>query len=349
MARCPRLMRSTLVTSCLLCVSATSIAVEPVPEETGWSGFVLFGAGFTDVKSNTVVGNAVIDVGQDTITSIFQSPESDDTAHPVIGGEVKYTLPNRSQFFLGASLEDQLTMDFATQLGWRKQTQSAGIFQLGYLLPEPVVEVWADPYLAGVPRSETDRDSQGFRFEWGNILGSNFAFLVQTRDIDIDLELSGTDPALGCDTACQGLLDRNGDQFVARLTYRIILSPNHVFEPELRFRNEDRNGAAISRDFLGARLSYAYLSPSWIFVGNLLVGQSEYDQPNPLYGQRRDADTLAVDASLLYKLPTESGRWQLTGSVFWGESDSDITFHDNELAQVVVGFLYNFGKRPSGN
>ena len=78
-------------------------------------------------------------------------------------------------------------------------------------------------------------------------------------------------------------------------------------------------------------------------MGNVLFGQSEYDQPNPLYGLRRDADTLGFDATLLYTLPTQSGRWQMTGSVFVGESDSDITFHDNELTQVVVGFLYNFG------
>ena len=112
---------------------------------------------------------------------------------------------------------------------------------------------------------------------------------------------------------------------------------------ERRLRNEDRNGAAISRDFVGARLSYAYIRPPLTFVGNVLVGQSEYDQPNPLYGERQDADTVAFDATVLYTLPTESGRWQLTGRVFWGESDSKITFHDNELAQFAVGFIYSFG------
>ncbi len=341
--------KSALAASCLMSLTSIAFAVEPVPEEAGWSGFVLFGAGYTDVKSNTVVGNDIIDVGQDTVSSIFQSPQSDDTAHPVVGAEIKYTLRNRSQFFLGSSLEDQLTMDFANQLGWRIQRDS-GIYQVGFLLSEPAVEVWADPYLAGEPRAETDREASGFRFEWGNVLGSNFDFMIQAREIDIDVELSGSDPALGCDLACQALLDRSGDQFVARLSYRFMLSPQHIFEPQIRFRNEDRNGAAISRDFLGVRLSYAYLSPSWTFVGNLLVGQSEYDQPNPLYNERRDADTVAFDATVLYTLPTQSGRWQVTGNLFVGESDSRITFHDNELSQFVVGFLYNFGgPSRSGN
>jgi hypothetical protein len=338
-----RFATSALVASCVLCLSTTAGAIEPIPEETGWSGYVFFGAGFTDVKSNTVVGNDIVDVGQDTISSIFQDPESDDTVHPALGLELRYTLPNRSQFFLGSSLEDQLTMDYANQLGWRKQTESAGSFQVGLLLPDPAIETWEDPYLVGVPRTEVDRDSQGFRFEWDNVLGSSFGFLVQARDIEIEPELSGTDAALGCDAACQQLLDRNGDQAIARLWYRFIVAQTHVLEPTLRFRREDRDGAAVARDAWAAQLAYAYIQPPWTFVGNILVGQSEYDEPNPLYGQRQDADTVAVDATLLYTLPTESGRWQLTGSVFWGESDPDIGFHDNELTQLAVGFIYNFG------
>jgi hypothetical protein len=339
----PRSAASTLVVSCILCLSTTAGAIEPIPEEPGWSGYVFFGVGYTDVKSNTIVGNDIVDVGQDTISSIFQAPESDDTVHPALGLELRYTLRNRSQFFLGSSLEDQLTMDYANQLGWRKQTDSAGSFQIGFLLPDPAIELWEDPYLVGEPRNKVDRDSQGFRFEWDRILGSSFGFLVQARDIEIEPELSGTDPALGCDLAFLALLDRNGDQFVVRLKYRFMLTPNHVLEPEVRFRNEDRDGAAISRDFVAVRLSYAYLGHPWVFVGNLLVGQSEYDQPNPLYGLRQDADTVALDATVLYTLPTESGRWQLTGSVFVGESDSDIEFHDNELTQLAIGFIYNFG------
>ncbi len=338
--------RSTATTAAifaLITVAGNANAIEPIPEETGLSGYLLLGAGVTDLKSNTVVGNDIIDVGDDTISSIFQKPESDDSAHPILGVELKYTLPGRNQIFLGSSLEDRLTMDFANQLGWRKQTETAGSFQIGLLLPEPSIEVWEDPYLEGEPRKEVDRDSQGLRFEWDNIMGSAFGFLVQGRDIEIDPERSGSDPGLGCDAQCQDLLDRNGDQYVARGWYRYVLSPSHILEPQLRFRREDRDGDAISRDAWAMQLAYAYIRPPWTVVSNLLYGQSSYDKPNPLYGRRQDADTVSVDATVLYDLATESGRWQLTGSVFWGNSDSDIRFHDNELAQIAVGIIYNFG------
>lgn len=326
-----------------LCLAPNAAAIEPVPEQRGWSGFWLLGGGYTSVKSNTVVGNDIIDVGEDTISSVTRSPRSDDTVHPVLGLELKYTLNNRNQLFLGSSLEDRLTMDFANQLGWRKQTNSLGSFQVGYLVSAPAPEIWEDPYLVGTPRKEADRETTGLRFEWDNVLGSSFGFLVQTRDIDVDDERSGTDPALDCDLGCQQLLDRNGDQNVVRAWYRFVLSPNHILEPQVRFRDEDRDGGALSRDAWAAQLSYTYLNGPWLFVSNVLYGQSEYDKPNPLYGKRQDADTFAVDATVLYTLPTASGRWQASGSIFIGESDSDIKFHDNELTQVAFGIIYNFG------
>ncbi len=330
--------------ACMLCLPMSAAAIDPIPETPGWSGMAMFGVGYTDVKSNTVVGNDIIDVGDDTVNSIFQRPQSDDTTHPVLGLEVKYTFKGRSQVFLGSSLEDQLTMDFANQLGWRKQTDDLGTFQLGYLLSEPAVEVWEDPYLTGTPRSESDREAAGFRFEWDNVMGSSFGFLAQTREIDIENERSGTNPELGCDRECQLLLDRNGDQNIFRAWYRFMLAPNQILEPQIRYRDEDRDGAAKAREALAFQLSYAYFSGPWTFVGNLIYGSSEYDRANPLYGRKQDATTVAVDATVLYTLPSSSGRWQMLGTVFVGESDSDIGFHDNELTQAAVGIIYNYGQ-----
>jgi hypothetical protein len=330
--------------SCLLADAA--LAVPEVAEEKGWSGDITLGVGYTEVESNTVAGNDVIDGADDIIDSIDQKPDSSGSAHPVPAVEIKYTLANRNEIFLGASLEDRLTLDFANQLGWRKQTESAGTFQLGLLFSGVPVEVFEDPYLAGVKREETDRDSSGLRFEWGSVMGSSFDFLVQARDNDIDNELSGTDPSLGCNLDCQQLLDRNGEQYVARLTYTFALPGGQLLRPQLRLRREDRDGDAIARDAWAAQLSYVIMRPGWTLVANALYGESEYDEPNPLYGIRQDADTVALDATLLYDLPVKNKRWQLVAGAFWGESDSKIRFHDNKLSQVFVGVMYNFGNLP---
>jgi hypothetical protein len=333
----------------LVLPSPTALALSGIPEETGWSGYVLVGAGYTSVKSNTVVGNDIIDVGDDTISSIDRSPDSESVSHLLAGLELRYTLSNRNQIFLGASLEDRLTLDFATQLGWRKQTEASGTFQVSYLFSGVPMEVWRDPYLTGTERKATDRDSDGLRFVWGEMLGSAFELTLQARTNDIDEEESGSALNSSCDLACQSLLDRNGDQYQARLSYTIMRPGGHIFRPQLRLRREDRNGKAIARDAWDIQLSYSYIQPEWLIVLNGVYGQSNYDEASPLYGRRQDADTLSLDASFLYTLPTESRRWQFTTGVFWAESDSDIRFHDNGLKQVSVGLLYNLGNYGPSN
>lgn len=336
-----------LLPACLL--ADTAQAVSPVPEEQGWSGYVMFGSGYTEVKSNTVAGNDLIEGGNETISSINQKANTNHVTHFLAGAEIKYTLPNRHQIFMGGSLEDRLTLDFANQLGWRKQVDDAGIFQLGVLFSGIPVEVWEDPYLAGEPRKTTDRDSSGLRFEWGRIMGSPFELLVQIRENDIDNELSGSDASIDCDRACQQLLNRDGYQYSARVHYTFNLEGGHFLRPQLRLRREDRDGDAIARDAWAIQMSYSYMRPGFFLVANAFYGESSYDKNNPLYGRRQDADTVALDATILYSLPTQSRRWQLTGGAFWSESESDIRFHDNKLNQLFVGIIYNFGNlsRPS--
>lgn len=327
-------------------LSANVHALTPIGEQQGWSGYVMAGVGNTDVKSNTVAGNEVIDGGKNIIGSINDNPRSTDTGHWIAGFEVNYTLENRNQVFLGSSLQDQLTMDFGSQLGWRWQTESAGIFQLGYLFTGVPAEVWEDPYEVGVKRKATERDSEGVRFVWDKIMGSAFEFTAQVRQIDVHRERSGSDSSLGCDPGCQSMLERSGDQYQLWLSYTFIQNGRHIFRPQLRYRQNDSDGNAMSRDAYALQLSYSYMLPRWIFVANAVYGESTYDRSNPLYGIKQDTETTAIDATVLYRLPIEGGRWQLLGSVFWGEADSDINFHDSELNQVLLGVIYNFGMQP---
>jgi hypothetical protein len=331
-----------------MAVSSGTTALAPIGEELGWGGYVMVGAGYSEVTSNTVAGNDLIDGGLDTIQSIDDKPRTSYVTHAIAGTEVTYTLENRNQLFFGSSLEDQLTMDYGSQLGWRKQSEQGDIFQLGYLFSGLPAEVWEDPYLTGTRRKETKRNTSGARFVWDRIMGSRFEFTAQYRELDLDKERSGSDPQLNCDQQCQFLLDRDGDQYQLWLSYTLPLEGGHFLRPQLRYRQEDGDGRANSRDAYAFQLSYSYLSPSWIFVGNAGYGESSFDRDNPLYGKKQDAVTAVLDATLLYRLPIQGGRWQVFGSVFWAEADSDINFHDNEIEQVFLGVIYNFGQLPGG-
>jgi hypothetical protein len=264
-----------------------------------------------DLESNTVAGNNLIDIGQPVIDSVAQRPQSDDTFHPVITGEINYTFGNGWQGFFGTSLEDAVTLDGVTQLGVRKDLgPDGGVLQGGLLFSGIPTQVWEDPYAEGVRRKDTDRDSTGVRLEWDRILGTAFDVTVSYRDISIDTERSGEGvTSVACDADCQDLLVRDGDQysFDASYLFRLGEGGRHLVRPMVRYTMDDRDGEAISSDGYRLQLSYVFIGQGYTVASNLAYGSSSFDARNPIFGARTDTDGIVVDSTLFYRLPFESG------------------------------------------
>ncbi len=108
---------------CLVIVLSTAgsaMAIEPLPKKKGWSGFVLLGGGFMNVKSNTIAGNQIIDIGDETIGGIFNSPGFDSKAVPTISFGLNYTFKNlKTQWFIGNDMEDYVRLDLIMATGVR--------------------------------------------------------------------------------------------------------------------------------------------------------------------------------------------------------------------------------------
>jgi hypothetical protein len=344
----PAIVRRSLLAILSLGTVPAALAIEPIPTTPGWRGFVVVGGGYVDLKSNTVAGNNLIDIGQPVIDSVSQRPRSDDTFHPVVTGEINYTFDGGWQAFFGTSLEDAVTLDGVTQLGARKDLGGNGILQGGFLFSGIPTQVWEDPYAEGVRREETDRDSAGLRLEWDRILGSAFDVTLSYRDISIDTERSGQGvTSVACDAACQDLLRRDGDQysFDVSYLYRLGEGGRHLVRPLVRYTTDDRDGASMSSDGYRLQLSYVFLGQGYTVASNLAYGSSSFDARNPIFGARTDTDGIVLDSTLFYRLPIESGRWQAVGSVLWGEGDSDVAFHDTEIFMISAGVMYRFGAR----
>lgn len=338
--------RLTFLALLTVFVAPAALAIEPIPATPGWRGFVLVGGGYTDLTSNTVAGNNLIEIGDPVISSVAQRPSSDDTFHPVVTGEINYTFNGGWQAFFGTSLEDAVTLDGVTQLGARKDLGSAGILQGSFLFSGIPTQVWEDPYAEGVRRDETDRDSTGLRLQWDRILGTALELTLSYRDISIDTERSGQGvTSVACDASCQDLLRRDGDllHFDASYLFRLGQGQRHLVRPMVRYTIDDREGDAISSDAYRLQLSYIFLGQGYTVASNVAYGGSSFDARNPIFGLATDSDRFAIDATLFYRLPTASGRWQAVGSVLWGEEDSDVDFHDSELTMVSLGVMYRFG------
>lgn len=197
-------------------------------------------------------------------------------------------------------------------------------------------------------RHETDRESTGLRLRWDRVLGTALELTFSYRDISIDTERSGAGvTSVACDTACQDLLRRDGDQyhFDASYLFRLGEGQRHLVRPMIRYTIDDRDGEAISGDAYRVQFSYIFLGQGYNIASNVAFGSASQDASNPIFGRKTDSDRFAIDTTLFYRLPTASGRWQAVGSVLWGEDDSAVDFHDSEVTSVSVGLMYRFGAR----
>jgi hypothetical protein len=339
-------VRSLIAVPLALLASAAMAAKGGITEEVGFSGNVLFGAGYLDLENSYVAGNALIDVENNTISG-YGSPNGESDIYPFFSGEVNYTFDDRWQAFFGSDLEDLATLDMVQKLGVRKQWDGVGVMGGSLLLANIPGEVWEDPYLLNESRSETDRDSMGIQLDWYRILDSNFFLELNTREIDIDNEQSGvnafTPDNLPCDAACQSSLRRDGDDTRLTIGYRWE-NGSSIWQPEITVGEDDRDGDAISRDVMGLKLSYTYRGDVWIPVVSLAYVDYEYDQANPIFNQRTDADGYAVSFSMLRKLELWDGNWSAVGNLVVADIDSRVNFNDSYAFGINAGVNYAFGK-----
>lgn len=322
----------------MVMLPTAGLAIPEIPEEEGLSGFFGIGGGKAEIDSNTIVGNSFADVGQKESIGIAQSTPTTDESFPAFIGEARWTFASGNQVFAGTSVEDQLTLDGGVAIGWRTQVEDMGTFEVAGLNSTIQQEVWADPYLAGT-REKTDRDAVGLRLGWDRIMGTNFEVQLNAREIDVDDEESGSDFAPGV----MELLDRDGDELSFKASYLFDLGGGHLLRPQVIARSFDADGDAVAYDSARLQLTYSWSGDRTTFITSISTGEMDYDDPNPLFGDKQDSDTFEFDASVLYTLPIDDDRWQLGGNIFWGEIDSDIDFHDSDGYRIVATLIYRFG------
>jgi len=335
-----------IVVAVMLSVSP-AYAIEPIPEESGFSGYLSIGGGYNYVKSNMIAGNTFGSVGNRTVDSLTDSPDSNSAGSLQFNYDLRYTFAStRTQAFLGTSMEDALRYDLATQLGVSQELPGKNLVAASFLFSSIPTEVWEDPYVLYAKRSRTDRTSSGFRLAWDRIFGSELQLQYSYRKIDIDDEWSGF--ALGLNPIERSLLDREGDTYKADILYRFFFDgKKHVIIPSVTYFNFDLDGDAMSNDGFDFQLSYGYNGDRFAFVLNGLIGYADYDKRNPIYGKTQDEDRYGASLIAFYHNPFgwQAPFFKKTSLYFktdYFESDANIDFYDTEFFSAGTGFFFRF-------
>lgn len=322
-------------------------AIEPIPAESGFSGFLQLGGGYNRVKSNMIAGNTFGDVGNRTVDSLTDSPDAKSAGSLQFNYDLRYTFAStRTQIFLGTALEDALRYDTATQLGVSQELPGKNLVAAGLLFSTIPTEVWEDPYVLNYKRSRTDRTSTGFRVAWDRIFGSELQLQYSYRSIDIDDEYSGY--FLGLNPYQRGLLDREGDAHRAEILYRFFFdNKKHAIIPSVTYFNYDLDGDAMSNDGFDFQLSYGYNGDVISLVVNGFIGYADYDKRNPIYGKTESDDHYGASLIAFYHKPFgwQAPFFKKTSLYFktdYLESDSNIDFYDTEIFTAGAGLLFRF-------
>jgi hypothetical protein len=334
-------MQKTITALAFSALAFPALALDKMPEEPGFSGFVNLGVGTGSIESNFLarLSGLDIDLGDDTIND-FGSPDDEDITAPAINLNVNYTFSNlKTQVSLGNDLADFLQFDRSTRLALRHDFDSIGRFQLALLSSAfPQTEVWKDPYLIDEKRKETERSSTGGRITWDKIFGSHFELKLGSRKIELDDERSGE--GLGLSREQRKLLDREGDIMRAELGYLFNLgNGRHFVRPSVAYIDRDLDGDAMAQDGYEVALSWLYNSPSkrLTWANNIAYSSLEGDKKNPIFDEVNDADQVVVASQMFFPGLFGMEKWEPNMSVIWGDSDSDIDFNDG------AGWMFNVG------
>jgi opacity protein-like surface antigen len=122
-----------------------ALALDPIPKQSGFSGYIQPGAGYMSIKSNTVAKVLNFDLSDQRIGDLDDEPDSESTAIFTVPYKLAYTFAgSRTELFLGTEVGDLLSFDTAQQLGVKQEIGSFGVLQAGVLF-SGIVRVWKDP------------------------------------------------------------------------------------------------------------------------------------------------------------------------------------------------------------
>jgi hypothetical protein len=320
-------------------------ALDPIPKQPGFSGYIQPGLGYLSIKSNMVAKVLSFDLSDQKISNLNDEPDSQSTMLFSLPFKLAYTFQGgRTQVFLGTEVGDLLSFDTAQQLAIKQEVGSLGVMQAG-LLFSGATRVWKDPYVTGQNRDDTDRRNMGAQFTWDKIFGSNLELEYSIRKVDIGSEKSGE--FLGLSNAQQDRLDRNGVVHQVSAAYQFKFAEKHQFTPEIAVSYADLDGEAMANTGVDLKLNYTYFGDPLTLVLNGSVGQADYDKSNPIYGKTRDDDRYGGSATVYYKNPwgwklfgSEPMQFFVTGA--YSLTDSNIDFYTQEALLGMGGVAFRW-------
>lgn len=323
----------------LLLASGQVAALDEMPREGGWTGYLLAGPGGGAIRSNEIAGSAFKEIGDAEIDALDEHAGLERELVPVVTGELGYYFEaTGTHVVLGNTLEDLVRYDFSTTLGVRQRMRPLGTLAVELLGSASPARVYRDPFLTGSERATVDRIATGARVIWDRIGGTGLEVELTGRVLALDSERSGA--ALGLDRTRRRALDREGRQGQVRAGFKLPVHPRHLLTPRVGWTRFDLEGEAVANDRLSLELAWQYMSRHALVTTELTLARSAFDAKHPVFGERREDDLMGLMISGLFPTILHSMRWALAGTLGVFDGDSSIEFYDTRVTVASVAIMF---------
>ena len=315
------------------CLSTQALANQPQPWSAGFNADISVLAGYTQSTSpfNTDGSSTISDFGK-------ADSESNFLVAPL--GTISYTTQDlNNQIYFGTSRSDIAFGRFHLELGYKRKLEDNSTLIFSYVPGLISSETWQDPYLLDQPRAKTDSKIKGLRFQYNQILGSNFSLELSGGNQDIDDEKSGQ---AAYSPEEQKLLDRQSDIYFAELTHFQPLSRTQFLRTALNYTRNSAEGDAMASDAYGAEIGIVQAINKASFALTFSYTYADFDEQNPVFDRTQQDDRWGVFLASQYNEPMGWENWNLVSLVGYNQSNSNISFYDEESFLFTVGMNYRF-------
>ncbi|WP_082008566.1 DUF2860 domain-containing protein [Photobacterium gaetbulicola] len=318
-----------------VCIPNQAQANPPQPWSAGFNADISLLMGYTESRSpfNTDNNSTIGDYGK-------AESQSDALIAPL--GTISYTNDAlNKQFYFGTSRSDLAFGRFHIELGYKHKLDDNGTLILSYVPGLLTAETWQDPYLLNQARAKTDSKIRGVRFQYNQILGSHFSLELAGGNQDIDHENSGASQSNLTDAQKQSL-DRQSDIYFAQLSHLWLINRAQALRSAIRYTRDDAQGSAMANDNYGVELSMVHHFNKANFALTASYNYVEFDATNPIFERTQQDDRWGVFLAAQYNEPMDWKNWNLVSLIGYNQSNSNITFYDEDSLLFTVGMNYRF-------
>ena len=328
---------------CVCLTAGLTVAQEPMPTESGFSGYIeILGAYIsTNSQLSTDSDNKKTD-------SLDSSGERVNNFRPLPLGLIRYTFADiRTQLFMGVLPENVAQGQFLVEAGARHMLSDGTGLRASVIPLTPIAQrTWEDPFVIGQDRQRTDIDSYGFKLATETIMGSGLTVKYGWVRRSIDDEKSGafllSQPNSFLTPDDLDDLDRDADFHRLTAEYSFPIGRRMRLTPILRYTRGDADGDANSFHALTPQLSFLYFGNQLQASVNVSAKAEWYDRKHPVFDKTRHDFNPGLFAILGYKNPFGFENFRIDWFNAFFKSNSNIDFYDSSNFISAVGLGYTF-------